>query len=102
MKLDLKNKITQRIFIYSVSLIIAIFAYLLFTRINDILHFLSSIVSLLAPFLIGFGLAFILEGPVLWFENRLSNFMKRKKRVPFRSFLSLFSLFCFSSSCSGS
>lgn len=79
MKLDLKNKITQRIFIYSVSLIIAIFAYLLFTRINDILHFLSSIVSLLAPFLIGFGLAFILEGPVLWFENRLSNFMKRKK-----------------------
>ncbi len=79
MKLDLKNKVTQRIFVYSASLIIAIIAFLLLTRINDIIGFIGGIVSLLSPFLIGFGLAFIFEGPVLWFENRLSPYMKRSK-----------------------
>lgn len=80
MKLDLKNRVQRQIFIYSASMIIAIIAFLLLSRINDILGFISSIVSLLAPFLIGFGLAFLLDGPVLWFENRLARLgMKRSK-----------------------
>lgn len=71
MKFDLKNKIQRDIFIRSVSLILAIIAFLILTRVNDILRFIQSIFSLLAPFLIGFGLAFLLDGPILWIQNRL-------------------------------
>lgn len=80
MKLDLKNKVQRQIFIYTVSMILAIIAFLLLTRINDILGFISKVVSLLSPFLIGFGLAFILDGPVIYLENRFAWWgMKRKQ-----------------------
>lgn len=72
MKIDLKNKVHRDIFIYSVSLILAIIAFLLLTRVNDILGFIGKVVSLLAPFLLGFGLAFLLDGPILWMQNRLT------------------------------
>ncbi len=77
MKFDMKNEVQRKIFIRSVSLIIAIIAFLVLTRINDILGFFKSIISILAPFLIGFGLAFLLDGPVQWMSNR---FIHRKMK----------------------
>lgn len=77
MKFDMKNEVQRKIFIRSVSLIIAIIAFLVLTRINDILGFFKSIISILAPFLIGFGLAFLLDGPIQWMSNR---FIHRKMK----------------------
>ncbi len=71
MKIDLKNKIHRDIFIRSMSFIIAIIAFLLLTRINDIIRFIGKLGSLLSPFLIGFGLAFLMNGPIEWLQNRL-------------------------------
>lgn len=73
MKFDLRNPIQQKIFIRSMSLIIAMIAFLILWRVNDIIRFIKSIVSLLMPFLLGFGLAFLLDGPVSWVTNRLMN-----------------------------
>lgn len=81
MKFDLKNPVQRKVFIYSMSLIIAILAYLLLTRINDIIHFIGSIFSMTAPFLLGFGIAFVLDGPVLWMQNRLTNLNVPQKRA---------------------
>lgn len=71
MKIDFKNSVQRKVFIRSVSLIIAIIAFLTLTRINDIFRFMGRIVSLLMPFLLGFGLAFLLDGPIAWVQNRL-------------------------------
>lgn len=71
MRLDLHNSVQRKIFIYSTSLIIAIVFYLLLAKINLIFAALGKFVSYLAPFLIGFGLAFVLNQPILWMENRL-------------------------------
>lgn len=53
------------------SLIIAIVAFLLLSRINDISTFIGRAGDILSPFLIGFGIAFVMNGPMIWVENRL-------------------------------
>lgn len=73
MKFDMKNEVQRKVFILSLSLIIAIIAFLVLTRINDILGFFGSVISILSPFLIGFGLAFLLDGPIQWLSNRFKH-----------------------------
>lgn len=79
MKIDFKNSIQRKVFIRAAALVIAIIAYLVLTRVNDIFRFLGKIVSLLMPFLLGFGLAFLLDGPITWLENRLIALHLRQK-----------------------
>lgn len=93
MKFDLKNPVHRKIFIYSTSLIIGIIAYLILTRVNDLISFLSTCVSVLAPFLIGFGLAFLLDGPVNWVMNRLLGVGLPEKRARNLSILIVVVLF---------
>lgn len=93
MKFDLKNPVQRKIFIYSTSLIIGIIAFLILTRVNDLIHFLGTVVSLLAPFLIGFGLAFLLDGPVNWISNRLMSFGVLEKKARSLSILIVVILF---------
>lgn len=80
MRFSLKSEVQRKIFIYSSSLIIAIFAYLVFTRINDIYKFIGSVFTILLPFILGYGIAFILSGPVAWIENRLAVFPWKASR----------------------
>ncbi len=68
---DLKNEVHRKIFINSTSLIIAIVFFLLLSRINEISTFIGKAGSILSPFILGFGIAFVLNGPMIWFENRL-------------------------------
>ncbi len=64
---------TQRqIFIYSSSLIIAVFGYLVLSRMNTIFASIGSFIKILFPFILGFGIAFLLNGPVTWLEMRLT------------------------------
>lgn len=98
MRLDLKNSVHRQIFIYSMSLIIAILFYLLLARINVIFDACGKLLSYLTPFLLGFGLAFILNGPVLWMENRLYSICpspKTRKALAAAIVFLLFFLFLF-------
>ncbi len=81
--IDMRNEIHRKIFINSASLIIAILFFLLLSRLNDISTFIGKTTSVLSPFILGFGIAFVLNGPVVWFENRLYplNMKDSTKRV---------------------
>ena len=72
MRFDLKNEVQRKIFVNSVSLIIAIVAFLVLSKIGPILEFIGGIIGILLPFILGFGLAFLLDGPINWLDNRLS------------------------------
>lgn len=80
---DMRNEIHRKIFINSASLIIAILFFLLLSRLNDISTFIGKTTLILSPFILGFGIAFVLNGPVVWFENRLYplNMKDSTKRV---------------------
>lgn len=79
MNLNLKNEIQKKIYIYSISLIIAILFYLLLSKIDTVLQFFETIFSILLPFLLGFGIAFILNPVVGWLEERLDGFIPKRK-----------------------
>ncbi|MCF0246768.1 MAG: AI-2E family transporter [Ileibacterium sp.] len=79
MRFDLRNEIQRKIFINSASLIIAIIAFLIFSKIFQILGFIAQILHILLPFILGFGIAFLLNGPVDWLENRLAYATKMPK-----------------------
>lgn len=71
---NLNNEVQKKIFIYTTSLVLAILAYLLLSRMNDIGRFIGSVFNILLPFIIGYGLAFILNGPIMALEIRLRRF----------------------------
>jgi predicted PurR-regulated permease PerM len=83
MNFDFNNSVHKKIFINSLSLIIAIVFYLILSKLNVILSFVSSIFGHLVPFLVGFGIAFVLNGPVMWVESKLHSLKitNGKKRV---------------------
>lgn len=75
---NLKNEVQKKIFIYTTSLVLAILAYLMLSRMNDIGKFIGRIFDILLPFFIGFGIAFLLNGPVMSLETRLRRFRNLK------------------------
>lgn len=83
MKFWIKNEEWRKIFIYSTSLIVAILAYLLLTRVNDIYRFIGRIFDVLFPFILGYGIAFLLSQPVSWLENRMTGWIRKpgKRRL---------------------
>lgn len=80
MKFWIKNEEWRKIFIYSTSLIVAILAYLLLTRVNDIYRFIGRIFDVLFPFILGYGIAFLLSQPVSWLENRMTGWIRKPGR----------------------
>lgn len=82
-KFWIKNEEWRKIFIYSTSLIVAILAYLLLTRVNDIYRFIGRIFDVLFPFILGYGIAFLLSQPVSWLENRMTGWIRKpgKRRL---------------------
>ena len=54
---NLKNEVQKKIFIYTTSLVLAILAYLMLSRMNDIGKFIGRIFDILLPFFIGFGIS---------------------------------------------
>lgn len=91
---DTKNEVQRKIFINTSSLIIAILFFLIFTRINDIGSFLSKAVHILLPFILGFGIAFILNRPIMAIEKWIKQWKNLKPRtIRFLSTAIVFLLF---------
>ena len=71
MHFKITQEMKQRIIVYSASLIIAILFFTILNRFKDITRSIQFIITILFPFLLGIGLAFILNNPQKWVENKL-------------------------------
>lgn len=64
---EMKEKITE----YSISLIIAILFFTLLNHIPNIFKGFQKILTILLPFLLGLGIAFVLNNPEKWIETKI-------------------------------
>ena len=71
MHFKITQEMKQRIIVYSASLIIAILFFTILNRFKDITRSIQFIITILFPFLLGIGLAFILNNPQKWVEDKL-------------------------------
>ena len=74
----------QKIIVYSISLIIAILFFTILNKFKDIKRAIQFIITILFPFLLGIGIAFILNNPEKWVENKLLKnvpLQKNHKRI---------------------
>ena len=71
MHFKLTQEMKQRIIVYSTSFIIAILFFTILNKFKDIKRAIQFILTILFPFLLGIGLAFILNNPQKWVEDRL-------------------------------
>ena len=63
MHFKLTQEMKQRIIVYSTSFIIAILFFTILNKFKDIKRAIQFILTILFPFLLGIGLAFILNNP---------------------------------------
>ena len=71
MHFKLTQEMKQRIIVYSTSFIIAILFFTILNKFKDIKRAIQFILTILFPFLLGIGLAFILNNPQKWVEDKL-------------------------------
>lgn len=71
MKVEFSKDMKKKIIVYASSLICAILAFTLINRIDEVARFFSGVMRILFPFLLGFAIAFILNQPVMVFEQKL-------------------------------
>lgn len=77
---EMREKITE----YSISLIIAILFFSLLNHIPDLFKSFKKLLSILLPFLLGLGIAFILNNPEKWIETKVlknAHFKEKTKKL---------------------
>lgn len=84
MHFKITQEMKQKIIVYSISLIIAILFFTILNKFKDIKRSIQFIITILFPFLLGIGIAFILNNPEKWVENKLLKnvpLQKNHKRI---------------------
>lgn len=84
MHFKITQEMKQKIIVYSISLIIAILFFTILNKFKDIKRAIQFIITILFPFLLGIGIAFILKNPEKWVENKLLKnvpLQKNHKRI---------------------
>ena len=84
MHFKITQEMKQKIIVYSTSLIIAILFFTILNKFKDIKQAIQFIITILFPFLLGIGIAFILNNPEKWVENKLLKnvpLQKNHKRI---------------------
>lgn len=84
MHFKITQEMKQKIIVYSISLIIAILFFTILNKFKDIKRAIQFIIAILFPFLLGIGIAFILNNPEKWVENKLLKnvpLQKNHKRI---------------------
>ena len=79
---------------YSIIVAVGILLYFALYRFQQLASFFSSFFSLLMPFILGFAIAFILNGPMMFFEAKLFGKLRCSKQVK-RNLSALLSLVLF-------
>lgn len=84
MHFKITQEMKQKIIVYSISSIIAILFFTILNKFKDIKRAIQFIITILFPFLLGIGIAFILNNPEKWVENKLLKnvpLQKNHKRI---------------------
>ena len=84
MHFKITQEMKQKIIVYSISLIIAILFFTILNKFKDIKRAIQFIITILFPFLLGIGIAFILNNPEKRVENKLLKnvpLQKNHKRI---------------------
>lgn len=84
MHFKITQEMKQKIIVYSISLIIAILFFTILNKFKDIKRAIQFIITILFPFLLGIEIAFILNNPEKWVENKLLKnvpLQKNHKRI---------------------
>lgn len=71
MHFKITEEMRQKIIVYSLSLIIAILFFTLLNQFKEIKRAIQFVFSILFPFLLGIGIAFILNNPEKWVEKKI-------------------------------
>lgn len=86
------DKEKQEIKKWSKIIFIALFGYLIVDNVNVVGGILQKIMTIISPFVIGAALAFILNLPMGFFEEKLSNFKTKKGKKLNKGFIRAISL----------
>ena len=94
MRFKLTDEIHKKVWMYSIIVAVGILLYFALYRFQQLASFFSSFFSLLMPFILGFAIAFILNGPMMFFEAKLFGKLRCSKQVK-RNLSALLSLVLF-------
>ena len=86
------EKEKQEIKKWSKIIFIALFGYLIVDNVNVVGKIIQKIMTIISPFVIGAAIAFILNLPMGFFEEKLSNFKTKKGKKLNKSFIRAISL----------
>ncbi|WP_279074406.1 AI-2E family transporter [Amedibacillus dolichus] len=94
MRFKMTDEIHKKVWMYSIIVAVGILLYFALYRFQQLASFFSSFFSLLMPFILGFAIAFILNGPMMFFEAKLFGKLRCSKQVK-RNLSALLSLVLF-------
>ncbi|CDE22754.1 uncharacterized protein BN631_01240 [Amedibacillus dolichus CAG:375] len=94
MRFKMTDEIHKKVWMYSIIVAVGILLYFALYRFQQLASFFSSFFSLLMPFILGFAIAFILNGPMMFFEAKLFGRLRCSKQVK-RNLSALLSLVLF-------
>ena len=86
------EKDKQEIKKLSKIIFIALFGYLIVDNVSAVGNVIKKIMSIISPFIVGAAIAFILNLPMGFFEEKLSNFKTKKGKKLNREFIRAISL----------
>lgn len=84
MNFKITESMKSKIVIYSSSLVIALLFFIIVYRFENVIEIIKTVFTILLPFLFGIMIAFILNNPVKWVENKLfanTKLKQGKKRL---------------------
>lgn len=94
MRFKMTDEIHKKVWMYSIIVAVGILLYFALYRFQQLASFFGSFFSLLMPFILGFAIAFILNGPMMFFEAKLFGKLRCSKQVK-RNLSALLSLVLF-------
>ena len=81
MKIKFDENMQKKILMYTTIAAIALLLYFLFTNFFTITRWISSLMGLMSPFILGFAIAFLLNKPMMFFERKLFGRWKCKPQM---------------------
>lgn len=86
----LKDYLTDQTASYTIALCAAVALFMALSNLSFVADIWNSIIGVLSPFIYAFALAFVLNRPMMWFENKVFIKSKHKKGL---SILCVYSIF---------
>jgi predicted PurR-regulated permease PerM len=89
MKIKLNSSITKRTVSNVIVVSVGIILFFTIENLGGILNGIGQVINLLMPFIYGFAIAYLLAIPIKFLEDKVLNFMDKKKRYKAKRFFSI-------------